>query len=493
MRVTKKVAGKICDRRLLAMLLFALFLVFAPLTAGADEPAAEGIDVSRWQGTINWAGVKQAGVDFAMIGIGYYRNGIGIADPFLKYNLEQANVQGIHVGVYLYSYATSVEEARQEADFVLDQIDGYRISYPVAFDMEDTVQRGLTRKERTDIAVAFLEMIEEAGYYPMFYASQSWLYDFMDLSRLAKYDKWVANWAPSVSFSPTAMWQYSSAGKVQGIVGNVDLNHSYKDYAKLVVPRTTALRRRSRSGWRTDGKNFWYVDENGEIPKGCIKTINGKKYLFSGKGYRVSGWARVGGKYYYFLKKDGSMKKGWLTYSGKRYYLDKKTGERRSGFVKLSGKTFYFSKTGVLQKKAGWIVEEGERYYLNEKGVVQTGWLTVNGAKYYLGADGKMQKGWLTLDGKRYYLRIKDGRALSGWLKYQGKYYYLRKIDQVMKKGWLTYKGKRYYLGKDGVRRSGWQRISGKWYYFSKNGVMQKNRRIGKYVLGANGVCVNRR
>lgn len=446
----QKIRCKLFHIPALTGLLLAVLVLLHGQTAGAASFKAKGIDVSRWQGTINWEQVKADGVEFAMIGIGRYRNGKGIPDTMFDTNMKNALAQGIKVGVYLYSEAATVEEARNEADFVLDQIDGYKISYPVAFDIEDDIHRKMTTKQRTDITIAFLEVIEEAGYYPMIYASESWFNSSMDLTRLAKYDKWVARWASSVSFKPLSVWQYSSTGKVKGISGNVDLDYSYKDYSKLIQPRTKAAKRRSKTGWQTDGKNYWYLDENGKKVKSCFKTIDNKKYYFDSKGYRATGWKKINKKYYYFVKKTGVMKTGWLTLSGKTYYLDPSTGARK------------------------------------------TGWVSVDGKKYYLDKNGVRKYGWLTLSKKKYFLNLKTGSMRTGWLTYKKKTYYFNPSG-AMRKGWLTLDGKKYYMNSSGVRVTKWRKISGKWYYFGpKTGVMQKNMKIGKYRLGANGVCLNR-
>ena len=97
---------------------------------------------------------------------------------------------------------------------MLDMIDGYKISYPVAFDIEDDVHRKMTTKQRTDITIAFLEEIEKAGYYPMVYASQSWLEYSLDLTRLTRYDKWVARWASSTSFRPLRLAIYERTAQI---------------------------------------------------------------------------------------------------------------------------------------------------------------------------------------------------------------------------------------------------------------------------------------
>ena len=149
-----------------------LLMVICILPAGRADAAARirGIDVSRYQGTINWKAVKQDGVKFTMIGVGYVINGQEQSDPKFEYNIRNAIKNNINVGVYIYSHAHNVKEAEKEAEFVLKQIRGYKISYPVAFDIEDEIHMKLTTKQRTDITLAFLRKIEAAGYYPMIYA-----------------------------------------------------------------------------------------------------------------------------------------------------------------------------------------------------------------------------------------------------------------------------------------------------------------------------------
>ncbi len=432
-------------------ILLAVLVLFRVQTVEAAAVQAKGIDVSRWQGRVEWEKVKKDGIEFVMLGLGRYRNGHGIPDPNYEYNIKQALAQGIDVGVYLYSEARTVQQAREEAEYVLDQIDGYRISYPVAFDIEDEVHRRMTTKQRTDITLAFLEVIEEAGYYPMVYASESWFRDSLDLGRLRKYDKWVARWAPSVSFRPLAMWQYSSTGRVEGIAGPVDLDYCYKDYSKIITPRTKAENRKDASGWQKKGRYYTYLREDGTMVKKSFLTIDGKTYYFNSKGYRGSGWQKIDGRYYYFVKNSGVMKKGWLTLSGKKYYLDANTGARKTGWQRIGGSRYYFDKKGV------------------------------------------MKKGWLTVSGKKYFLNLKSGKMRTGWLTYQKKTYYFDKTTGVMKKGWMGLSGKKYYFDHTGGRVKKWQKISGKWYYFGpKTGAMQKNMKIGRYRLGPDGVCRNR-
>lgn len=198
-----------------------------------------GIDVSRWQGNIDWAKVKKAGVGFAMIRIGAYSEGEFVLDPKAVYNLQQAEKNGVLAGVYFYSGAKLPQDARKEAAWVLDQIAGFAISYPVVLDWEmDSAKRDVTAAVCTDTALAFMQEIENAGYEAMLYTPQD---DFENPAMwqkeriLGKYPVWVARYSdpayPAVSHpdgnTDYAMWQYSDKGSVSGINGNVDLDVAY--------------------------------------------------------------------------------------------------------------------------------------------------------------------------------------------------------------------------------------------------------------------------
>ena len=207
-----------------------------------------GIDVARYQGTIDWAQAAASGIDFAMVRVGYRADGTReiCADTNAKYNMQEAQKNGIKLGAYFFSTAVTVEEAVEEADWVADYIAGYQITYPVAYDCEgfdrtDSAQYGLTNAQRTDIALAFLQEIYNRGYTPMFYASMG------ELSGSAKWDTdriegsyriWVSQY-PAAPYPETekssyggvhAMWQYTNRGTVAGISRPVDVNVAYFGY-----------------------------------------------------------------------------------------------------------------------------------------------------------------------------------------------------------------------------------------------------------------------
>lgn len=225
-------------------------ITVAPLGKDETQQLTMGIDVSKYQGTIDWAKVKASGVEFAMIRVGYRAKSTGeiFEDPTARYNMQEAQAAGIKVGAYFFSSAVTQDEARAEAAFTKEIIAKYRITYPVAYNCEDfqsadSRQYGLSIEDRTNLACAFLDEISAGGYTPMFYASRSELegsaqWDTQTLS--SKYKIWVAQY-PDQPYPQTAassylgthdMWQYTSQGKVDGISGRADVNLAYFGYTK---------------------------------------------------------------------------------------------------------------------------------------------------------------------------------------------------------------------------------------------------------------------
>lgn len=198
-----------------------------------------GIDVSYYQGDIDWQKVAADGIDYAILRCGYrgYSTGEIHEDDKFKEYIAGASAAGLDVGVYFFSQATTVEEAQEEAAFTLELIKNYNISYPVVFDWEPVTNSGSrTRnfdgKTVTDCTEAFCEAVAAAGYTPMAYFNKQMAYLHLDLHRLQKYDGWFAWYHEYPDFVyDYQMWQYGSSGKVAGIAGNVDMNISFVDFA----------------------------------------------------------------------------------------------------------------------------------------------------------------------------------------------------------------------------------------------------------------------
>jgi len=194
----------------------------------------KGIDVSKWNGKVDWVRVRNDGIQFAMIKACSGSNrGAYSTDPTFDYNIRGAAAAGIPCGVYLYSYAKSVDAAVGEANYLVGVLTAYRkfITLPVVYDIEDNSQVGLGRATLTAMTKAFCDVIRSAGYKPMFYTSKSWLVSYIDASKVDA-DVWLAQWTSKPTWSGTyTMWQYTDNGTVAGISGAVDMNICYKDYA----------------------------------------------------------------------------------------------------------------------------------------------------------------------------------------------------------------------------------------------------------------------
>lgn len=201
-----------------------------------------GADISKQTGNVNFASLKAAGVDYVMIRLGGrgYSTGQITLDENFKQNIEGAIAEGLDIGVYFYSQAISQDEANEEANFVVQNLEPYRahIKYPVAFDMEFVANDesridGLSREDRTKIATSFLEGVKVAGYVPMVYGDKEWLIKEIDLAKLQDYDVWLAQEADMPDYPYRyAMWQYSTTGVLNGIKGDANLNICFIGYSQ---------------------------------------------------------------------------------------------------------------------------------------------------------------------------------------------------------------------------------------------------------------------
>ncbi len=201
-----------------------------------------GTDISRQNGDVNFNSLKAAGVDYVMIRLGSRGYGTGqiTLDENFKKNMDGAVEAGLDIGVSFYSQAISQEEAVQEVNFVIQNLEPYRahVKYPVAFDMEfvsndEARIEGLSKEDKTNIAASFLEGIKTAGYVPMIYGDKEWLIKEIDLAKLQSYDVWLAQEQdlPDYPYQYT-MWQYSTEGVLNGVTGDASLNICFVGYSQ---------------------------------------------------------------------------------------------------------------------------------------------------------------------------------------------------------------------------------------------------------------------
>lgn len=364
-----------------------------------------GIDVSEWQGNIDWTKVKKSDIDFAFVRISY---GLNHYDYTYESNMIKAEQAGVPVGTYVYSTALSAETALKEAQYAIEKMQGYKVSYPVVFDLEYAKASNLSPKKVSQMALVFCNEVRKAGYYPMVYCNTNWYDNYIDWSLLSGIDVWIARYgdtiqAPDKDRYNYTIWQCtdgntesglnSTSGLVAGIpAGNdVDVNFGYIDYTKKITPRKEQAsdyvpskkpvisngQDKIESGLYEEDEKYYFIDEDGECVSDKWETVNGKTYYFGTDGYALKGMKKVDGKYYWFNKKYCYM------YKNRRV-------------TRANGDIYYFGSDGVRY--------ESGMTQVNENGKVHT---------YYFQKNGKAYKGWLTLEGKKYYF-YKGSSAVSG-------------------------------------------------------------------------------
>ena len=363
----RKGMGKNWKMRMAGLVLAALIGIGTLLGSGVDAKAAgviaKGIDVSMYQEAINWSAVASEGYSFAFIRVGSAKSGL---DPYFAQNMAGAAAAGLKTGVYLYSYATTVEAALAEAQFTLAAIAPFTVNMPVVYDLEDAVHKTMSTQELVALVVAFCSTIENAGYYPMVYSNKNMLTTQIGV---VPYDVWVAQYADACEYPNPSFWQFTSSGTVSGINGRVDLNYQFKDYSNIIIA-------------------------NG------FTTRNGNTYFYN--NYKMQrGWVDYEGNRY-FMNADGTLfKNGWLTDGVNTWYMDTSDGHMLRDLVTIAGKNYYFDVNGLMQ----------------------TGLVNIGGLTYLFGADGSMQYGWYTdVQGLRYFQE--DGSmAVNKSLVLDGKTY----------------------------------------------------------------------
>ena len=336
-----------------------------------------GVDVAHYQGDIDWKTAKANDIDFVMLGTRYR----GEVDPLFWQNVRGAEAAGVDIGVYIYSYATSVEMAEQEADFVLKLIKDVPISYPVAFDAENAETLGLQPKDKiTDIVNAFCKKISDAGYFPILYANENWVKTKLDMNALSKYPLWVAAYERKYTQTQAVMWQGTESGIVPGIEGGVDIDLQFKDLSSY-------------------------------CPSDLWRKIGGEYYYY--KNYRMQKNTLINdGKNSYYMDSDGKISHGWITVDGKKRYFDEKSGVMRTGWKQLDGKWYYFNSDGT--PASGWINDNGSWYYINRDGVMLAGVQNINEVLYDLGTDGVMKHDLVVKYNGKDYTIGSDGAMREG-------------------------------------------------------------------------------
>ncbi len=467
----KSIKGFFASIGIIIALMVILFLPGAGIESEAvGAEVAYGIDVSKYQGAINWQQVKASGVRFAMIRVGTTKKGLD--EQFIN-NINGANAAGIRTGIYIYSYATTPEAAAAEANQVLAWIAPYTVSFPIAIDIEDSCQKGLNAGQLQAIADTFCGIINANGYEPMVYASRNW---FAGRMPAVSSPRWVAQYATACDYpGDYAMWQSSSHGSVAGVPSRVDVNHLYVDYFSRII----------QEGFNSWGGHVFYY-HNFRKQYGWI-NLGGQRYHADANGFIQTGWFQdESGIYYLDPNQGGLAATGFADIDGARYYFDE-NGARRTGLLNLGGTVYYANADGVCQR--GFLqLEDGIRYF-DENYVMRTGLTPVADKLYYFDGNGLMQTGMIALETGKYMFGA-DGIAIAGWYSNeQGQRFYfgpgnaalvgLQPVeggvylfgeDGVMFTGWSGELPNKFYFGPDGRMVTGWAAIEGRSFYFESDG-----------------------
>ena len=479
---------------------------------------AQGIDVSEHNGTIDWQSVKDAGIDFAILRVGFAgdTNG-GRLDYYFKRNVSECERLGIPYGVYLYSYARNEDDAQAEARLMLSALKGHSPTLPVYYDLEEqkTNADGSPKwtpfndpSKLASIAKTFCGQIAAAGYKPGIYANVNWFKNYLtDPCFLSSgWSIWTAQYwyggryDECLGLTPDApakydCWQYSSRGSVPGVSSDVDVNYWFgeglgdhweeTDEGKYYVSSNG----QPYKGWKLISGLWYWLDpvRGGAMATGPAE-VEGTWYVFSSSGSLSNGWVRKDGEWYYGAS-GGKMVRGWVKGSA-WYYTDPESGRMLTGAVEIDGKSYWLDPAnGGACARSAWVeMPEGFLAYAANDGVlcmavkdgvlykdatfteVLSGWVDCGDDRLYADSQGHVLTGWQRIDGN-WYLFDSNGIMHQGWYWNGFAYYFLDKIDGIMRTGWVLDLGSWYWLDPDngGAMATGWKKVGQSWYYLNPN------------------------
>ncbi len=487
-----------------------------------------GIDVSYHQGNIDWKKVKAAGIDYAILRVGYRAGTSGSLGKDVKFQtyIRDAKAVGIKVGAYIFSQAITEQEAREEADFAVEQIEksGYTLDLPLVIDYEyigegegRLYHAGLSKERMTDIVKAFCVQAESYGYEPMIYASSVWFYSKMDGEVLSqKYPLWMSRYN-SYSYDAEKdsgkeryggkieIWQCSDAARVDGISGNVDLDWFYLDKLNGVCQAS-------------DGNWYYFVEGVVDYTyTGMAENENGWWYLRDGKvDFAYTGFAE--NRYGWWYMKDGQVQFGltdviqgtvdgtnawWYVKDGKVTFTDT-VAQNSSGWWRIANGKVDFGCNSVEQNSNGWWYIRGGKVDFSYTGVAQNGngwWRIVNGkVDFNCNSVEQNSSGWWYIrDGKVDFGYTGVAQNGNGWWRIvNGKVDFNCNSVEKNSNGWWYIRDGKVDFSYTGVAQNGngwWRIVDGK-VDFGCNSVEQNSNgwwyiRDGKVDFSYTGVAEN--
>ena len=459
-----------------------------------NDPKAicKGIDVSYHNGTIDWKRVKQSEVEYAIIRCGYGTNDKSQDDKKWEENVKGCIDNNIPYGVYLYSYADTVEKASSEADHAIRLLQGKKLKYPVYYDLEeDKLRDKISKQTIADIAQTFCDKLSAKGYTVGIYANKDWFTNYLTDSRFNNWTKWVAQYNTVCNYKGKYdMWQCSSTGRVPGISGNVDLNYSYSPFEN------------SYGGGNTNNGGTTNKYSDG------LNEIEGELYYF--KNNRIdtsySGLAQYGNEWYYIENGKVNWNYTGLAQRGiEWFYIEKgKLNWNHSGIVEYNNQWFYVERgrlnwnyTGLGQSGNDWYYIVGGRVNWGYTGLVQRGneWFYIENGKLNWNHSGIVEynKQWFYVERGRlnwnytglgqsgndwYY--IERGRVnwgYTGLVQKGNEWFYVKGGKLDWSYTGLVQKGNEWFFVRNGRLDWGYTGLAcnGEYYFYVKNGRLDWN------------------
>jgi len=447
---------------------------------------SKGIDVSYHNGTIDWKKVKQSEVEYAIIRCGYGTNDKSQDDKKWEENVKGCVDNNIPYGVYLYSYADTVEKASSEADHAIRLLQGKKLKYPVYYDLEeDKLRDKISKKTIADIAQTFCDKLSAKGYTVGIYANKDWFTNYLTDSRFNNWTKWVAQYNTVCNYrGKYDMWQCSSTGRVPGISGNVDLNYSYSPFENSYGGNTN-----------NGGTTTKYSDG--------LNEIEGELYYFKNNRIDTSytGLAQYGNEWYYIENGKVNWNYTGLAQHGiEWFYIEKgKLNWNHSGIVEYNNQWFYVERgrlnwnyTGLGQSDNDWYYIVNGRVNWNYTGLVQRGneWFYIEKGKLNWNHSGIVEynKQWFYVERGRlnwnytglgqsgndwYY--IVNGRVnwnYTGLVQKGNEWFYVKGGKLDWSYTGLVQKGNEWFFVRNGRLDWGYTGLAcnGEYYFYVKNG-----------------------
>ena len=474
---------------------YANYAARATTNSGWPEDSraiSKGIDVSYHNGTIDWKKVKQSEVEYAIIRCGYGTNDKSQDDKKWEENVKGCIDNNIPYGVYLYSYADTVEKASSEADHAIRLLQGKKLKYPVYYDLEeDKLRDKISKQTIADIAQTFCDKLSAKGYTVGIYANKDWFTNYLTDSRFNNWTKWVAQYNTVCNYKGKYdMWQCSSTGRVPGISGNVDLNYSYSPFENSYGGGNT--NNGGTTNKYSDGLNEiegeLYYFKNNRIDtsySGLAQYGNEWYYIENGKvNWNYTGLAQRGNEWFYIEKgKLNWNHSGIVEYNKQWFYVERGrlnwnyTGLGQSGndWYYIVGGRVNWGYTGLVQRGNEWFYIENGKLNWNHSGIVEYNkqWFYVERGRLNWNYTGLGQSG-----NDRYY--IERGRVnwgYTGLVQKGNEWFYVKGGKLDWSYTGLVQKGNEWFFVRNGRLDWGYTGLAcnGEYYFYVKNGRLDWN------------------